>query len=193
MPPMLSEERRAPVGELELAYQTIGERSDPPLLLIMGLAAQMIWWPDAFCELLADRGFFVVRFDNRDCGHSSVLDDLGAPSLTEALSGSDGAAPYLLSDMAADAAGLLDALAIDAAHVVGASLGGMVAQTLAIEHPDRVLSLVSIMSTTGERSVGRPTDEARQVLLTPPPLDNRDAYVENIAAAREVLGSPGLE
>jgi pimeloyl-ACP methyl ester carboxylesterase len=188
-----SEERRATVGEVELAYQTLGDPGDRPLLLIMGLAAQMIWWPDGLCELLANRGFWLIRFDNRDCGHSSVVDALGTPSLQEAFAGGDGAAPYTLSELAGDAAGLLDALGIGAAHVVGASMGGMIAQALAIEHPDRVLSLTSIMSTTGERAVGRPTAAAQQVLMTPPPLDDREAYVDSVAAARAVLGSPGLE
>ena len=188
-----SEERRAAVGEVDLAYQTLGDPGDRPLLLIMGLAAQMIWWPDGFCELLANRGFWLIRFDNRDSGHSSVVDALGTPSLPDALAGGDGAAPYALSELAGDAAGLLDALGIGAAHVVGASMGGMIAQALAIEHPDRVLSLASIMSTTGERAVGRPTAAAQQVLMRAPPLDDREAYVDSVAAARAVLGSPGLE
>jgi pimeloyl-ACP methyl ester carboxylesterase len=193
MPPTLSEERRAPVGELELAYQTIGEPGDAPLLLVMGLGAQLIFWPDRFCELLADDGFFVVRYDNRDCGHSTVLDSLGTPSLMEALTRGLDAAPYTLSEMAGDGMGLLDHLGIDAAHVVGASLGGMIAQTMAIEHPDRMLSLASIMSTTGARSVGDATAEAREVLMTRPPLHDRGAFVESAAAARAVIGSRGLE
>jgi pimeloyl-ACP methyl ester carboxylesterase len=188
-----STEVTARVGEVELCYQTIGEVGDRPLLLVMGLAAQMYWWPDGFCERLADRGFRLVRFDNRDCGASTVVDALGAPSLEAIFAGVDGAAPYLLSAMAADAAGLLDRLDLSAAHVVGASMGGMIAQALAIEHPDRVLSLASIMSTTGERSVGRPTAAAQEVLMTPPPLDDRAAYVDSVTAARGVIGSQGLE
>ena len=187
-----SPEAIARVGEVELCYQTIGEPGDPPMLMVMGLAAQMYWWPDGLCDLLARRGFRLIRFDNRDCGASSVLDALGTPSLEAALAGA-GAAPYTLSELADDAAGLLDFLAIDAAHVVGASMGAMIAQALAIEHPDRVLSLASIMGTTGERSVGRPTAEAQEVLMTPPPLDDRVAYIESVAAARGVIGSPGID
>jgi pimeloyl-ACP methyl ester carboxylesterase len=187
-----SPEAIARVGEVELCYQAIGEERDPPMLMVMGLAAQMYWWPDGFCDLLARRDFRLIRFDNRDCGASSVLDALGSPSLEAALAGA-GAAPYTLSELADDAAGLLDFLAIDTAHIVGASMGAMIAQALAIEHPDRVLSLASIMGTTGERSVGRPTAEAQQVLMTPPPLDDRVGYVESVAAARGVIGSHGLE
>jgi pimeloyl-ACP methyl ester carboxylesterase len=189
----LSDERTAAVGEVELAYQTLGNVGDAPLLLVMGLGAQMILWPDRFCELLAARGFFVVRFDNRDCGRSTVLDRPGALSLATALAGRRDGAPYTLSELAADAAGLLDQLGIETAHLVGASLGGMVAQTLAIERPERVLSLASIMSTTGELSVGQATAEAREVLMTRPPLDDRAAFVAASAAARAVIGSPGLE
>jgi len=180
-------------GEVELCYQTIGEPGDPPMLMVMGLAAQMYWWPDGLCDLLVRHGFRLIRFDNRDCGGSSVLDALGAPSLQAALAGADGAAPYTLSELAGDAVRLLDALGIAAAHVVGASMGAMIAQALAIEHPDRVLSLASIMGTTGERSVGRPTAAAQEVLMRAPPLDDRDAYVESVVAARAVIGSHGLE
>jgi pimeloyl-ACP methyl ester carboxylesterase len=193
MSPTLSEERRAPVGELELAYQTIGERSDPPMLLIMGLASQMIGWPSAFCELLADRGFFVIRFDNRDCGRSSVLDGAGTPSPRDALDGGAAAVPYTLSNMAGDAAGILDALEASPAHVVGVSMGGMIAQTLAIEQTERVLSLASIMSTTGDPAVGQATPEAQAVLFRRPPLDDREAFAEEIVNARAVIGSKGLE
>jgi pimeloyl-ACP methyl ester carboxylesterase len=192
-PAVTSEERRARVGEVELAYQTIGDEANPPLLLVMGLGAQMIFWPDPFCELLAARGFFIVRYDNRDSGHSTVLNRLGSPSLRDALTRGADAAPYTLSEMAADGVGLMDHLGIGAAHVVGASLGGMIAQTVAIEHPGHVLSLASIMSTTGDTAVGAATAEAREVLMTRPPLDDRDAFVESAAAARAVIGSRGLE
>lgn len=190
---VLSDERLASVGEVELAYQTIGERSDPPMLLVMGLASQMIGWPDAFCELLADRGFFVIRFDNRDCGRSTVLDGAGTPSTGDALDGGSAAVPYTLSGMAGDAAGLLDALEVSAAHVVGVSMGGMIAQTLAIEQPERVLSLASIMSTTGDPSVGQATPAAQAVLFRRPPLDDREAFAEEIVNVRAVIGSQGLE
>src|SRR5688500_13652710 len=112
------------VGELELAYETFGDPASPPVLLIMGLGAQMIFWPDELCEALAERGYFAIRFDNRDAGRSTVLDHHDAPDLRRVAAG-ELAAPYLLQDMAGDAVGLLDALGIDRAHVVGASLGGM--------------------------------------------------------------------
>ena len=185
-------ERRARVGDIELAYETIGGPAGQPMLLIMGLAAQMILWPDGLCRRFADRGFFVIRFDNRDCGRSTVLDRAGRPSL-QAVLARRARPPYELTDMAADAAGLLDHLGITAAHVVGASLGGMIAQTLAIERPERVLSLASIMSTTGNGRVGQPTPEALEVLMTRPPLDDRSAFVESTIAARAVIGSRGLE
>ena len=193
MPPTLSQERRARVGEVELAYQTIGDRSDPPMLLIMGLASQMIGWPNAFCELLADRGFFVIRFDNRDCGRSTVLDGAGTPSPRDALDGGAAAVPYTLSNMAGDAAGILDALEASPAHVLGVSMGGMIAQTLAIERTERVLSLASIMSTTGDPSVGQATPEAQAVLFRRPPLDDREVFAKEIVNVRAVIGSQGLE
>jgi pimeloyl-ACP methyl ester carboxylesterase len=165
-----SEERTARLGDVELAYQTIGDSGDPPMVLVMGLGAQMILLPDRLCELLAGRGFFVVRFDNRDCGRSSILDELGAPSLQAILRGARDDVSYTLSEMAGDAAALLDSLGIAAAHLVGASLGGMIAQTLAIERPERVLSLASIMSTTGNLTVGQATAEAREVLMARTPV-----------------------
>jgi pimeloyl-ACP methyl ester carboxylesterase len=187
----VSVERVAALAGVEIAYQSFGDSVGQPLLLIMGLGAQMLLWPEGLCERLAERGFFAIRFDNRDSGHSTVLHDLGAPSLRAVLE-RRAPAPYELSDMAADAAGLLDELGIGAAHVAGASLGGMVAQTLAIERPERVSSLASIMSTTGDRRVGQPTPEAIEVLMAAPPLDDRDAYVESTVAARAVIGSRGL-
>ncbi len=152
----------------------------------------MIGWPDGFCELLVERGFFVIRFDNRDSGRSTWLPELGVPSVTKAWSEELSEPPYLFTDMAADGAGLLDALGIPAAHVVGASLGGFVAQTLAIEHPERVLSLASVMSSTGSGRVGQPTPAAMEALMTRPP-DDREGYVETIVAARRVIGSTGFE
>lgn len=181
----------ADAGEVRLAYETFGERADRALLMIMGLGAQMILWHDELCERLATEGFFVVRFDNRDCGRSTILDELGEPSLSDALAGDVALAPYSLSAMAADAAGLLDTLGIDAAHVVGSSAGGMIAQTLAIEHPERVLSLTSIMSTTGERGVGMPNEVGMAALTSPAPSD-RDDYIEATVANRLAIGSPGF-
>jgi pimeloyl-ACP methyl ester carboxylesterase len=179
-------EQFATVGEIELAYETFGRPDDPPVLLIMGLGAQMIFWPDELCEKLAQAGYFVIRFDNRDTGRSTVLGHT-PPDLRRVAAG-DAEAPYLLQHMAADAVGLLDHLEIERAHVVGASLGGMIAQRVAIDHPERVLSLASIMSTTGDRGVGHPTPEAMAVLMTAPPTD-RDGYVASTVAARAVIGS----
>jgi pimeloyl-ACP methyl ester carboxylesterase len=166
---------------IELEYETIGSPSDPPLLLVMGFTAQLIMWPDAFCQQLADGGRYVIRYDNRDCGLSTTLDgvavDLGAV-MGAAFTGQPmPAVPYTLSDMAADAVGLLDHLGIDKAHVLGASMGGMIAQTIAIEHPERVHTLISVMSMTGELEHGSPLPEAAQVLMTPPPHD-REEFIE---------------
>jgi pimeloyl-ACP methyl ester carboxylesterase len=174
-------------GEVELAYEAFGDAADPPVLLIMGLGSQMIFWPDELCELLADAGHHVIRFDNRDAGRSTVLDHHEPPSVRQVAAG-ELDAPYLLQDMAADAVGLLDALGIDRAHIVGASLGGMIAQRVAIDHPDRVLSLASIMSTTGDPEVGHPTPEAMAVLMTRAPTDH-DGYIRTTLEARAVIGS----
>jgi pimeloyl-ACP methyl ester carboxylesterase len=148
---------RALAGSIEIAYQSFGDRADPPILLVMGLATQMLGWPDEFCRALADRGHFVVRFDNRDIGLSTHMHDAPPPDLTAAFAGDTSSASYTLSDMASDTVGLLDAIGLESTHVVGASMGGMIAQTVAIEHPERVRSLTSIMSTTGDPGVGQPT------------------------------------
>jgi pimeloyl-ACP methyl ester carboxylesterase len=191
--PDWSEEKFADVGRgIRLCHQAMGDSDDPPMLLIMGIGSQMVGWPDGLCELLADRGYFLIRFDNRDCGRSTWLSELGVPSATKAWETRLVDPPYLFTDMADDCAGLLDALGIPAAHVVGASLGGFVAQTLAIERPDRVLSLASVMSSTGSGEVGQPTPAAMQALMTRPP-DDRDGYVEAIVAGRRVIGSTGFE
>jgi pimeloyl-ACP methyl ester carboxylesterase len=182
-----SEEQVARVGGIELAYERWGDAEDPPVLMIMGLGSQLVHWPDGFCERLARRGYELIRFDNRDAGHSTRLD--GVPShLGEFLRGSEATPPYLLADMAADAAGLLGVLGIERAHVVGASLGGMIAQQLAIDRPERVLSLASIMSTTGDRSVGERTEAAAELLLSAPATE-RAAYLEGAVQARKLLGS----
>jgi pimeloyl-ACP methyl ester carboxylesterase len=186
---------RAHANRIEIEYESIGDPEDPPLLLVMGLGAQMILWPDEFCEALADRGHHVVRFDNRDAGLSTRLDPAGLPDVMGALGavaqGRPVDAPYRLSDMAADAAGLLDALDLPSAHVVGASMGGMIAQTLAIEHPARVRTLTSIMSTTGDPSLPQAKPEAMAVLLTPPPTE-RAAAIEHGVHLWRTIGSPGF-
>lgn len=177
---------------IEICYETLGDAEDPTILLISGLGAQLLGWPDPFCESLVDRGFHVVRFDNRDVGLSTWFDEhpveLGAV-LAQVMAGDTSAAPYLLSDMAADTAGLLDALDLDQAHVVGASMGGMIAQTLAVEHPHRVRSLTSIMSTTGEPEVGEPKAEVLGVLMQRP-ASERDAAIEQGIATYLTIGSP---
>jgi pimeloyl-ACP methyl ester carboxylesterase len=174
---------------IQIEYESFGDTSNPPLLLIMGLGAQMIVWDTEFCQRLADRGFHIIRFDNRDVGLSTHFHEAPAPDVMAAMAGDTSSASYTLSDMAADAAGLLDALGIPAAHIVGASMGGMIVQTMAIEHPDRVLTMTSIMSTTGEQGVGQPAPEAIQMLMTPPPTD-RAEYIEGSVRASKVIGSP---
>ena len=187
-------EATAAVNGIEICYETFGDRDGPPLLLVMGLGAQMTAWDTEFCEGLADRGFFVIRFDNRDVGLSSKIDSdpLNFVELfVKAQQGEPVTAPYTLTDMAADAVGLLDHLDVAAAHVVGASMGGMIAQTIAIEHPKRVLTLTSIMSTTGEREVGQPTPEAMTRLLVRPTGDRAEIIEHSVATSR-VIGSPEL-
>ncbi|MCU1670480.1 MAG: Pimeloyl-ACP methyl ester carboxylesterase [Blastococcus sp.] len=180
------------VGDIELAYETFGNPADVPVLLVMGLATQMIGWPDDFCRGLAGEGLFVVRFDNRDIGLSTHLDAAGAPDVMTVLGGDASSVPYGLADLADDTVGLLDALGLESAHVVGASMGGMVAQLVAIRYPERVRSLTSIMSTTGDPSVGAPAEAALALLLTPPATD-RDGAVQRTVDTYRVIGSPGFE
>jgi pimeloyl-ACP methyl ester carboxylesterase len=173
--------RAALPSGIEIEYETRGDDAHPPLLLVMGFTAQMVSWPQGFVDQLVDRGLYVIRFDNRDCGLSTHLDGVGVDTAAVLSAAVQQApipdVPYRLSDMAADAVGLLDHLGIARAHVVGASMGGMIVQTMAIEHPDRVASLVSVMSTPGDPSVGQATPEARDALLAPPPPD-RDAFID---------------
>ncbi|WP_310964868.1 alpha/beta fold hydrolase [Nocardioides terrisoli] len=189
---VVSEELRAPVATgIELCYQTYGVPTDDPLLLVMGLSAPMTWWDDRLCRLLAGSGFYVVRFDNRDTGRSGRGEGrVTRADLVKAFLGLPGRPPYPLSAMADDAVGLLDHLGIDRAHVVGASMGGMIVQTMAIEHPDRVASMVSIMSTTGRRTVGwqHPALLPRMIA---PRARSREAYIENALAMGTLIGSPG--
>src|SRR6195952_2367536 len=155
-----------PANGISLAYQTFGDPSSRPLLLVMGLATQMLAWHEEFCSRLVDAGFYVIRFDNRDIGLSTHLHDAGMPNLQRLFSDPKSVAAYALEDMADDAAGLLDGLGIAAADVVGASMGGMIAQVLASRHPQRVRSLTSIMSTPSPW-IGPPTQEAAAVLIAP--------------------------
>lgn len=174
---------------IEIAYERFGPEDARPLLLVMGLGAQMIVWHDDFCAALVDRGFHVVRFDNRDAGLSTHLHDAPPANAMAAMAGDTSSASYTLEDMADDAVGLLEELGIPAAHVVGASMGGMIAQTVAIRHPNRVLSLTSIMSTPSP-GLGSPT-EAAAAALTAPPATNRQEAIERALAATKVIGSPG--
>ena len=186
----LSEERLAPANGIEIAYQEIGDRGGEPLLLIMGLGMQMLGWHEELCAILAERGFRVVRFDNRDIGRSTEIDSTGVPSRLDMVLGRRSTAPYLLRDMAADTTGLMDHLEIESAHVVGASMGGMIAQTLAIESPERVRSLVSMMSTTGNLRVGRPAPKTFGTLMAHP-APGRDGAIEQAVRTFRVIGSPG--
>ena len=176
--------RAALPSGIELEYDTFGSADDPALLLVMGFTAQMTAWPEGFCRRLADGGRHVIRFDNRDCGLSSKLDGVevdGAAVMLAAMSGADvPPVPYTLSDMAADGIGLLDELEIERAHVVGASMGGMIVQTMAIEHADRLLSVTSIMSTIGDPAYGVSSPQAMEVLLRPP-VGDRAAIIAGSA------------
>jgi len=178
---------RAQTGGVELEYEVVGDPAARPLLLVQGLGAQLVSVEDGFCAELAARGFLVIRFDNRDAGLSTRLDGAATPDLAAIWQGDRASLAYTLDDMADDAAGLLDASGVAAAHLVGISLGGMIAQLVAIRHPERVLSLTSIMSTTGDRRVGHPSAEGAGVLFTPMPAE-RDRYLEQaVANARLAL------
>jgi pimeloyl-ACP methyl ester carboxylesterase len=170
---------KARANGIDIEYEQFGNPADRPLVLIMGLGSQMVLWPRAFCERLAAAGHWVVRFDNRDVGLSTQLDDAGMPKIFEVLAareeGRQADVPYLLSDRAADTVGLMDALDIDKAHICGLSMGGMIAQTIAIEHPHRVISLISMESTTGEPDL--PAEpEVAGALIKPIPAE-REAYI----------------
>jgi pimeloyl-ACP methyl ester carboxylesterase len=177
--------------EIELCYETFGDPSDPTALLIMGLATQMIAWPTEFCTGLAERGFHVVRFDNRDAGRSTHIKGR-PPTARELLLRSKKPARYRLSDMADDAAGLLRELDLAPAHVIGASMGGMIAQTLAVRHPESVLSLTSIMSNTGSLWTGRPGFSVYPLFLSRP-AKGREASIERVIKVFDLIGSRGLE
>lgn len=176
-------------NDITIEYDTFGDPQSPPVLLIMGLGAQMTAWSPEFCQAVADRGYRVVRFDNRDIGLSTWFDDAGDHELSDIVTGAVTPA-YSLADMAADAAGLLDALGIESAHIVGASMGGMIAQTFAIDHPAKTRTLTSIMSTTGDTAVGQASPEALGALLGPAPT-SRDEAIERGVHTSRVIGSPG--
>jgi pimeloyl-ACP methyl ester carboxylesterase len=179
------------VGDVELCYETFGDPEAPAMLLTMGLATQMLGWHEDICAALADRGFHVIRFDNRDVGRSQHMNG-AVPTPYQLLRRDKRAASYTLDDMATDGVGLLDHLEIEAAHVVGASMGGMIAQTMAARHPDRVLSLVSWMSNTGSRFSGQPSPRIWPILLKPPPR-GREQYMEHAVRVFSKIGSPDFQ
>lgn len=184
---------KAKTNNIEIFFDTFGEPSSQPLLLIMGLGSQMIRWVPELCEEFVKKGFYVIRFDNRDVGLSTKIEEAGVPDIMKVyqkvMRGEKVDASYTLDDMADDAIGLLDFLKIDKAHICGASMGGMIAQTIAIRHPSRVSSLTSIMSSTGNPDLPRPTPEALKVLLTPAPPGREENINISVKAWRILWGS----
>jgi pimeloyl-ACP methyl ester carboxylesterase len=180
---------------IRIEYETFGDPSSPPLLLISGLGRQMISWVDSLCDQLAEKSHYAIRFDNRDVGLSSKMDSAGEPNMTEVLNAhqaGDGTnIPYTIDDMADDAIGLLDALCISAAHVCGVSMGGMIAQAMAIRYPSRVWSLISMQSTTGAPDLPPARPEAKALLLTPPPTE-REAHIEHMVNLFRVFAGSGV-
>ncbi len=188
---------------IDITYETFGKSGNRPLILIMGIGSQMVTWPTAFCEKLAAAGHRVVRFDNRDVGLSTKLDDAGIPNIWEVIAAVEAAgggplargqvnAPYRLSAMAADTVGLMDALKIKKAHICGLSMGGMIAQTVAIEHQDRVQSLISMESTTSEPGLPGASTEVREVLLKPPP-EEREAYIRHMVHVHRLFADDSAQ
>jgi pimeloyl-ACP methyl ester carboxylesterase len=180
---------RCHANGIEIEYDAFGSPTDPAMLLIMGLSMQLTGWEPGFCTRLADRGFHVIRFDNRDMGLSTYFDEAGVPDVGAVLGGDHSQVAYLLADLADDAAGLLTALGIEAAHAVGVSMGGMILQELLLRHPDRLLTACSIMSTTGAGDVGQPSPAAIAALLTPAPTNREEAIAKGVASWR-VFESP---
>jgi pimeloyl-ACP methyl ester carboxylesterase len=180
-------EQFADIGPVTLCYETFGDPSDPAMLLIMGLGTQMVAWREDFCRQLADRGFFVIRFDNRDCGHSTKMKGR-PPNLFELITRRPRNLSYTLAEMADDAIALLDHLEIQRAHLVGASMGGMIAQLAACRYPARVLSLCSIMSGTGERFRGQPAPKILPLFLSKP-AKGKEAYIERGVKMFKAIGS----
>jgi pimeloyl-ACP methyl ester carboxylesterase len=187
---------RVKANGIEIEYETAGRTTDPALLMVMGLGAQLTIWPDSLFEGLAERGFFVIRFDNRDTGLSTDFGSAGMPNIPsaiqKAMQGQEVEAPYLLKDMAADAVGLLDALGIERAHMMGASMGGMIVQLIAGLYPDRTRSMVSIYSTSGRPGLPLGKPEALAMLTAQPEGPSREQLVEHGMKLRETIGSPGF-
>ncbi|MEP6562759.1 MAG: alpha/beta hydrolase, partial [Nakamurella sp.] len=181
--------KRAQSNGITIAYQTFGEESATPVLLVMGLGTQMLGWDTDFCEMLAARDHYVIRFDNRDMGLSTHLDASPRGQPIAAFLGRQ--PPYLVPDMAQDAAGLIAGLGLESAHVVGISMGGCISQSLALQHPELVRSLTSISSSTGSRRVGRPRlDIARHLLFRKPAKSRDEAIALSVDMLRRI-GSPG--
>jgi len=181
------------VNNIHINYDSFGDKRHPAIILIMGLATQMIYWDEQFCHLLASQGYWVIRFDNRDNGKSTWMDALPAPSsaalVANAVFKRPLGAAYLLADMMEDTLGLLDALHLENAHIVGASMGGMIAQELAIHHPQRVKSLTSIMSTTGNKKLPKPSMSFSFKMLKPPPKDTNQAVTYGMHVWRLIQGN----
>ena len=186
---------KAQANGIEIEYESYGAEGDPAVLLVMGLGGQLTRWPIPFVEALVARGFRVIRHDNRDIGLSTKLDDAGVPEIPAIigalLSGRKPDVPYLVSDMAADAVGLLDALGIDRAHLIGVSMGGMIAQMVAATYPERTLTLTSIMSTTGNPSLPQASPAAMAVLTSRPVSNEIEAILDFGVKAEQTIGSPG--
>jgi pimeloyl-ACP methyl ester carboxylesterase len=181
---------------IDIEYESFGRTSDPLILMIMGLGAQLIFWPESLCHGLAAKGFRVVRFDNRDIGMSTHLDDCAAPDFRELFqevtAGRTPKVPYSLSDMADDALGLMSAIGVERAHIVGGSMGGMIAQLIAIHNPDKTKSLTSIMSTTGRRDLPQGDPAALAQLAKGPASSRREDLIENGVNVRHALAGPGF-
>ena len=181
---------------IDIEYESFGREGDPAVLLVMGFATQLVAWPESLCNGLAGKGFRVIRFDNRDIGKSTHLAQIAPPNLPAMIAAREAGgwptAPYSLDDMAADAAGLLDALGIVRAHIVGASMGGMIAQLVAINHPAKTKSLVSVMSTTGRLDLPPAKPEAFAAIMTPPPSLSREDRIARGVEVMRVIGSPGF-
>lgn len=182
--------KKVPANGIEIAYEEFGDRSNPPIVLVMGLGTQMIAWPQEFCEALADRGFYVVRFDNRDVGLSTHIHEERAPSLVD-LTVRRKRPPYTIRDMAEDTVGLLDALGLESVHLVGASMGGFIAQTVAINHPQRLRSLTLIMTSTGSRRVGNPKPGLFSRLTRSRVVADRESAQRMTVETFRIIGSKG--
>jgi len=180
---------------IQIEYETFGDSSASPLLLIIGLACQLIEWHEDFCEKLAEQGHYVIRFDNRDAGLSHKFEEMGVPNVMQAIEakmqGETVTSSYTIEDMADDAVGLLDALGLQKAHICGMSMGGMIAQTIAIRHPLRVQSLISIYSTTGNPDLPLPEPEAMETLVEAPPVE-REAYIDYLVRTFRVIAGSGF-